>query len=556
MAAALIGAAAFCVPSSSSMTPLPGGFPFDYRLLATIKAALALSALALLLWDLNYGPRATERWVRVRNGALAGLGTLSLAAWWNFGALHGPGQPLHLHDFFHYYVGSKYYAELGYTRIYQCTAVAEMQRGRSAQVVERWTRNLDTNNLEHILPDRADVDECLTRFGPERWRDFTSDVEWFRSHMRADGWRGVPMVFGHNATPVWNAMGNWLTRSGPASDRQILLLGSLDTILLAIMWLIVWRTFGWQAGCVAAIWWGLNEATGYYWVGGGFLRQDVLFCIVGGVCALRTGRRALAGAALATAALLRAFPIFLLAGLAIRIVTSVRARGLRQAYVEYRTLVAGFAMAAAVLLAFTTVTWRGGWGGPLEPWKAFASNSRKHLETPITNHIGLKPALWFSPDTRAAKLEDFWIDGPWDSWMAAHTATSQNRRPVYLAIAVIFVIGFWAAVRRANDWIALIASVALLPFATTLANYYYSVFLMLGFLWPLDKRIGVGLTALATLTAVIPALLEHRDDRYTVISIAVVLFAFFIVVRLRRLTHQPAPVPAVAEGVADPKAVM
>jgi hypothetical protein len=538
------------------MSPLPGGFQVDYRLFPSVKALLALFALALLVFDWWWGTRVSGRWTRVRSVALAMVGVLSLAAWWNFGGLHGRGRPLHLHDFFHYYVGSKYYAELGYTRIYQCMAVAEVQSGRSRQVAERWTRDLDTNDLERGLPAREEIDECLARFGPERWREFTSDLEWFRTHMSADGWTGLAIVFGHNATPVWNAMGFWLTRAGPASNRQILALAALDPILLAIMWLVVWRTFGWQAGCVAAIWWGLNEATGYYWVGGGFLRQDALFCIVGGVSALRAGRTTLAGAALATAALLRAFPIFLLAGLGIKAMTVLRARGLRGTFLDYRRFLGGFALAAVVLLAVSTATWSGRWDGPMDPWKAFATNSRKHLATPITNHVGLKPALWFSPDTRAARLADFWVDSPWDTWRDAHTATAASRRPIYLGIAVVFVIAFCVAVRRADDWIAVVASVALLPFATTLANYYYSVLLMFGFLWPIDKPIGVGLAALSALTAVLPALLGQRDDRYVVVSVAVVLYAFFVVVRLRRLTRQPAPVPAVTEGVADPKAVM
>ena len=533
------------------MSPLPGGFQFDDRLLAFAKALLALVGFVLLFRDLRMEGRAPAEWLPSRV-ALAVVGVLCLAAWWNFGALHGRGRPLHLHDFFHYYVGSKYYAELGYTRIYQCTAVVELQHGRSRQVAERWTRNLDTNDLEQTLPAGEEVQECLSRFGPERWSEFSADVEWFRSHMPADGWRGVPMVFGHNATPVWNAMGHWLTRAGPASDRQILALGALDPLLLAIMWFVVWRTFGWEAGCAAAIWWGVNEVSGYYWVGGGFLRQDALFCIVVGVCAMRTGRRAVAGAALATAAVLRAFPIFLLAGLAIRIVAVARTRGLREAVGAYRDVAAGFGLATVLLIGSTTMTWSGRWQQPLEPWRAFATNSRKHLATPITNHVGLKPALWFSPDTRAAKLADFWVDSPWDSWRDAHAATAASRRPIYLGITVVFVLAFSAAVRRADDWVAVVASVALLPFAATLANYYYSVLLMFGFLWPMDKPIGVGLAALSALTAVLPLLLGQRDDRYAVVSVAVVLFAFFVVVRLRRLTRQPAPVPAV-EGFADPK---
>jgi hypothetical protein len=526
------------------MSPLPGGFDVDPRLLGSAKALLALAGLALLLWDLRLASRPPAWWPRFRTGALALVGVLSLAAWWNFGALHGRGRPLHLHDFFHYYIGSKYYAELGYTRIYRCAAVAEMQRGRARQIAGRWTRNLDTNDLEQTVPSRSEVQDCLSRFGPERWNEFAADVEWFRRHMHEEAWNGVAMVFGHNATPAWNAMGNWLTRRGPASDRQLLALAALDPLLLAIMWLLVWRTFGWQAGSVAAIWWGLNEATGFYWVGGGFLRQDALFCIVGGVCAMRAGRTGLAGAAMATAALLRAFPVFLLGGLAVKFLADVRTRGPQGSLAGYRRFAGGFALATVLLLTFSGLTWSGPWGGPLEPWKAFASNSRKHLETPISNHVGLKPALWFSPETRAAALEAFWVDGPWDSWRAAHTATAERRMPLYLVVTAVFVVLFWRAVRSAADWIALISGVALLPFATTLANYYYSVLLVFGLLWPLDKPTGAGLAALSALTAVLPGFLDRRDDRYALVSVAVVLYAFFVVIRLgrgRRMTLPAAP---------------
>jgi hypothetical protein len=523
------------------MTPLPGGFDVDYRFLPAVKALLAFSALALLAWDWRFCAQASPRVVRMRNVALATIGVLSLAAWWNFGALHGSGRPLHLHDFFHYYIGSKYFPELGYTRIYQCTAVAEVQQGRSRELAQRWTRNLNTNALEQRVPARPEIDECLSTFGAQRWGEFTADVEWFRSHMRPAAWIGVPMVFGHNATPVWNAVGFWLTGASPASDRQMLALAVIDPILLAIIWLMLWRTFGWQAGCVAAIWWGLNEATGYYWVGGGFLRQDALFCIVSGVCALRTGRNLLAGVALGTAALLRAFPVFLLLALSVKVLSVVRTKGLQAAWTTYRSFAVGGALAGVVLLTLSTVTWSGRWEGSLEPWKGFASNSRKHLDTPITNHVGLKPALWFSSETRAARLADFWVDGPWDSWRRARTETVESRKPLYVAIVLLFLVVFWSSVRRLDDWIVLVAGIALLPFVTTLANYYYSVLLLFGLLWPRDKAIGLALVTLSALTTVLPVLLDQRDDRYVIISAAVVVFAFFVMARLRLMSRQSAP---------------
>jgi hypothetical protein len=517
------------------MTPLPGGFLLSQHLVATVKTLLVLSALYVLIWDLGRGDAHDRRFLRVRNLALGALGMASLAAWANFGALHGPGRPLHLHDFFHYYTGSKYFAELGYTRLYQCVAVEEMQQGRVREVSQRWTRNLQTNDLERGTPSQAQIDECLTAFAPARWQAFSADVEWFRGHMSPPQWGEVQMVFGHNATPVWSAMGYWLTRNAPASTAQMFSLALLDPMLLAIMWVVIWRTFGWPAASIAAIWWGLNEASAFIWIGGAFLRQDCVVCIVCGVCALRTNRRVLAGILLAAAALLRAFPLFLLVALAAKILQVLHAQGFRAALTSYRGLIGGLLISATVLLTAATVTWSARGLSVLEPWKGFATNSQKHLATPITNHIGLKPALWFSSATRGKNLQQMWLDGPWDTWRAARTSTFEERRPVYILVLLLFLGCFALNVIPLPDWLIIVFGVALLPFVTTLANYYYSVLLLFGLVWPLDKPIGVGLAALTALTAVAPAILPERDDRYVMISIAVVLYAFFVVFRARRV---------------------
>jgi hypothetical protein len=193
------------------------------------------------------------------------------------------------------------------------------------------------------------------------------------------------------------------------------------------------------------------------------------------------------------------------------------------------------------------VTWTTRGLEPLEPWRAFAQNSLKHLSTPITNHIGLKPVLWFSSDTRAVHMKQFWLDGPWDTWRAARTATFESRKPLYIAIALAFLALFAWNVSRLDDWMVVAFSVALLPFATTLANYYYSVFLVFGLIWALDKPIGVGLAALTCFTTVLPKILPERDDRYFAISIAVVLYSCFVVVRARFL-RPPLATPSAAAG--------
>jgi hypothetical protein len=70
-----------------------------------------------------------------------------------------------------------------------------------------------------------------------RWRRTAATSEWL---MPSD------MVRPSHA-PAWNAVGHWLTRGAPASDRQILALALIAPILLATLWVLPWRTLGWQA---------------------------------------------------------------------------------------------------------------------------------------------------------------------------------------------------------------------------------------------------------------------------------------------------------------------
>ena len=250
--------------------------------------------------------------------------------------------------------------------------------------------------------------------------------------------------------------------------------------------------------------------------------------VVFSICAMRAGRRALSGAALASAVLLRAFPVVLLLGVAVKSLWQWHREGLTAAVRAYVRFAIGFLATAAVLIGITTVTWAAAWGSPAGAWQGFAANTRKHMSGAMTNSLGLEPALSFRPSTRAAEIEGLWLDGPWDTWIAAHAETFEERKPIYWAIAAGFLALFVAAVRKADDDEAIVLGLAILPVLLTLANYYYSLLLAFAFFWRRDAKIGVALVALAALTALLPAALSMRDDRYFVTSVALLVFSAFV----------------------------
>src|SRR5215471_1639933 len=91
------------------------------------EMALALLALALVAWGLYLTKKGTPRaHQKLRDGLLVAVGVLSFCSYWNFFSFHF-GNYVHIWDTYHYYIGSKYFKELSYDRLYECVAVADSE---------------------------------------------------------------------------------------------------------------------------------------------------------------------------------------------------------------------------------------------------------------------------------------------------------------------------------------------------------------------------------------------------------------------------------------------
>ncbi len=119
-----------------------------------LEMALALGAMALLgwgLWLIKKGRPDFKR--KLRDRLLIVVGVLSFCAYWNFFSFHF-GNYVHMWDTFHYYIGSKYFKELSYDRLYECVAVADAEEpGLKRRVELRKIMNLRTN----MMVDTKDI---------------------------------------------------------------------------------------------------------------------------------------------------------------------------------------------------------------------------------------------------------------------------------------------------------------------------------------------------------------------------------------------------------------
>ena len=189
----------------------------DGRLVLVAKCGVTLAAALLLAWKIHGKRHGAGAKSRLTDPLLMVCGLLAVLSWWNFGRFYHP-RYLHLHDIYHYYIGSKYFPELGYTRLYTCTAAADIEDGAGSDMPTRWIRNLATNNLELASTIAIDPAICDPYFTPARWEMFRRDVAWFRARLSPDLWNVIQLDHGYNASPAWGVLGRLLSSTGACLD--------------------------------------------------------------------------------------------------------------------------------------------------------------------------------------------------------------------------------------------------------------------------------------------------------------------------------------------------
>lgn len=513
---------------------LPGARPpllpaLTPSMIAPLKAAIGGLALLAACWALLARPaEAKGASPRARRTFLATVALLAALSWWNFLNLHYHGF-VHDSDFYHYYIGAKYFPELGYTRLYECSAAAEAVDGRVEEVRARQMRNLETDELVSAAAVAANPEACRSRFAAERWEAFRHDVRYFREAMGPPLWADSQVDHGFNATPVWIVAGRALASLAPASRTQVALLASLDVVLVLLVWLLVLLAFGFEPFCFAVIYFGLNGLSRFAWTGGAFLRYDWLFWAVAGVVALRRGRMAVAGFAVGYSALLRLFPACLVVGLALKALGEVVARRKLTALARYRSFSLGLIAAAAVLVPLSV------WAcGSPTAWQGFRDNTRRLLATEAANFIGLGPVCAYRSSTRSELSYDPLLEDPFADWSRAQAEASRASAPLLAALSLAFLALLARAVVARPDWAAAILGMGLVPVALKSAQYYYSWLLLHGLLYELLPGAGLGLVGVAWASNIIAELFPQYDERAVAFSVLVLVYVAYVTVSCAR----------------------
>jgi hypothetical protein len=498
---------------------------FDNDASSRFEMGLALFALLLLGWGLWLDQRGTPNRHRIiRDRLLMFVGAVSFLCYFNFGLWHFRNY-VHQWDTFHYYAGSKYFKEMSYDRLYECVAVADSEApGLRRRVELRKIMNLRTNILGNTAEILAHPENCKKHFTPERWEAFKADVAHFRAKHDVKRWEELQTDHGYNATPVWNIVGTTLSNMGKASDDQIDFLTKIDPLFIAAITLMTWWAFGWRTMCVALAVFATNFPSRFYWTGGAFLRWDWLFYFVGGICLIKKERFTLGGFFLGYSTLLRVFPMFTFSGPILVLIRqlwgerspdrpwwkpqpleaagSLRDKGrdlIKRMDRRYLSVLGGAAIAVAVLMPISLVTSSG-----IDGYKAFVFNTRKHKETPLTNYMGLRTVVSYSPSEAGRVLRNDRLEDPWGAWKKQKLITFKERAPLFLLFVAGFVVLLFTALRNNPDpWVACSMGAMMMGIGVELTCYYYSFLFAVAFLFHKRHEAGAILLGATAITGFI-----------------------------------------------------
>ncbi|AUX41583.1 uncharacterized protein SOCE26_030040 [Sorangium cellulosum] len=374
----------------------------DYSLAIDItKGAIAISAVLCLLYEAHRARQrrpVAERW---KKRAAAGLSIMAVVVYFD-GLRFAYPSFYHRWEYYHYYLGAKYFPEMAYDNLYKCTVIAQDEIGvvtytddvtgqpvtldMSAEVrrPDRKIRNLGVDNLLiHVAGVLASPEECKAHFSSTRWSAFKADVQFFRTASEKDYWEAMQRDHGYNPPPVWTVMGRILAELHPATKGYLQLLTCFDGAYLIGVFAALYWAFGWRVCALGAIFWGCQSPAPFFWTGGAFLRHDWLFFVVLSACLARKRYHRLAGASMVYAGLLRVFPGLVVIGwLVVAGIYILRHKRMARSHVQ--VLMGGVLAAAALLTVSVGVSGSGSYR------QFYEHTLRVHDQTPVTNHMGLR----------------------------------------------------------------------------------------------------------------------------------------------------------------------
>jgi hypothetical protein len=455
---------------------------------STLWLKVLVTAATLVLLYLRYRADRADRAgktsaVVARTYSLRTKVAIGLAIVFSFGVFHNlgtfrGGSFVHYAEMFHYYVGPKYFKELGYYELYNAVIVADTEQGNEFARLPFYTDLKTYKNLRRDVAVR-DAERVKSLFSEQRWEAFKADVAFFKG--KIDKPNSPDMIFllmdhGYNGSPVSTFLLGTLSNLVPLT--HVLWLALIDVVLVLLMIALVFRSFGFELGAVFSVYFFVSILSGQEFLSGSLLRYDWLLYIVIAVCLLDSGRYAWAAFFLTLSAMLRIFPAVLFYGIAVTMFQKLRAtRRFDRQSVRFTVSAGATALLLFVLPSLTL-------GSVAQPWKDFYGKISLHESGVYVNPLGFAGVAMFEPSHLSIEKFAAAFQSPDPDivhhWQDVKEYELRNKRPLIvfasLVVLACLTVVIW---RRQESESSSVLWPLFLIYTTSYMSAYYYTFLCL-----------------------------------------------------------------------------
>ena len=375
-------------------------------------------------------------------------------------------------DSYHYLLGPKYFAELGYDGLYGCHLQADAQRPQRRYADTDRVTDLTRDEAAYVRDVRASAD--CAEFSAERWEEFQRDVLFYDLTVRKQALRDR----GYNGTPFHTVVAGTLANLVRVDYETVLGLTFIDLTAICLLLAAVSWVFGWRVGCVFALFVFTNFADRFNFIGASFFRYIWFACLVLGLTLMKKERHGVAAVLMVAAAMLNVFPLLFFAGIGVKIVFEWWEH--RRIDPKHRTFVI-WAVAATLAFGVVSLAQR----NPVSTYGKFLGAMRHHSRELTSMRVGFQYDFLFRGEILKSDAVVSYDDKADDL---------RRLRPVYYTLAgAVLILGVLVA-RRLDDLSATVLVGFLLFFLWfSTVSYYYAVTALLLLLWhrPEDRRVGL-----------------------------------------------------------------
>jgi hypothetical protein len=363
-------------------------FTFAVAAIVVLLAAVAWRSL-LLYRRQSTDPETPKQWMRWGNRLVSAallVAALCSATQYFYGSRHAKEWRLHRWDLYHQVIGAKYFSELGYFKIYECTWEIDAQNSRHFRRVPKM-RDIRTLRVRKISTVVGEPD-CAELFDdPARLEQFAQDIDDIYDLGGGGMWNKLFTDKGFNGTPFHAWILSRLTANVKIVRDELIWLGLLDVFLMAVAFGMVAWAWDIKTAAIAVLFFCANYPNRFIHMGGSILRFDYVAMLIIALALMKKDKFAIAGVCVAWATAERVFPAVFAVGLGLKAgVELVATRKLRREYLNFGL---GFGLGLLVLFGLS-LTLGDSVAAGVDNWRDWWSNMKVHTQHTRGFRVGFK----------------------------------------------------------------------------------------------------------------------------------------------------------------------